>query len=32
MADGRTIAEGTPDEVRASKLVHDVYLGSEAHT
>ena len=31
MADGRTIAEGTPDEVRASKLVHDVYLGSEAH-
>jgi branched-chain amino acid transport system ATP-binding protein len=31
MADGKTIAEGTPDEVRASKLVHDVYLGSVSH-
>ena len=31
MADGATIAAGTPDEIRSSKLVHDVYLGSEAH-
>jgi branched-chain amino acid transport system ATP-binding protein len=31
MADGMTIAAGTPDEVRGSKLVHDVYLGSDTH-
>ena len=31
MADGMTIAAGTPDEIRGSKLVHDVYLGSETH-
>jgi branched-chain amino acid transport system ATP-binding protein len=30
MADGKIIAAGTPDEIRGSKLVHDVYLGSEA--
>ena len=28
MADGTTIAAGTPDEIRASALVHEVYLGS----
>ena len=31
MADGTTIAEGTPDEIRGSQLVHDVYLGSKNH-
>jgi branched-chain amino acid transport system ATP-binding protein len=31
MADGTTIAAGTPDEIRGSKLVHDVYLGSRNH-
>jgi branched-chain amino acid transport system ATP-binding protein len=31
MADGITIAGGTPDEIRGSKLVHDVYLGSDTH-
>ena len=27
MHDGRVIVEGTPDEIRANKLVHDLYLG-----
>ena len=27
MHDGRKIVEGTPDEIRASQLVHDLYLG-----
>ena len=27
MHDGRTIVEGTPDEIRANELVHDLYLG-----
>lgn len=27
MHDGVTIAEGTPDEIRANQLVHDIYLG-----
>jgi branched-chain amino acid transport system ATP-binding protein len=27
MADGITIAAGTPDEIRSSKIVRDVYLG-----
>jgi branched-chain amino acid transport system ATP-binding protein len=28
MADGVTVAAGTPDEIRGSQLVQDVYLGS----
>jgi branched-chain amino acid transport system ATP-binding protein len=28
MHDGRVIVEGTPAEIRASQLVHDLYLGS----
>jgi branched-chain amino acid transport system ATP-binding protein len=28
MHEGRVIVEGTPDEIRANKLVHDLYLGS----
>jgi branched-chain amino acid transport system ATP-binding protein len=28
MHDGRVIVEGTPAEIRANKLVHDLYLGS----
>ena len=31
MADGETIAAGTPDEIRANQLVHDVYLGTGGH-
>ena len=27
MHDGRVIVEGTPDEIRANQLVHDLYLG-----
>jgi branched-chain amino acid transport system ATP-binding protein len=27
MDDGRVIVEGTPDEIRANQLVHDLYLG-----
>jgi branched-chain amino acid transport system ATP-binding protein len=27
MHDGRKIVEGTPDEIRANQLVHDLYLG-----
>ncbi len=27
MNDGRVIVEGTPDEIRANQLVHDLYLG-----
>ena len=28
MHDGRKVVEGTPDEIRANQLVHDLYLGS----
>ena len=28
MHDGKVIVEGTPDEIRANQLVHDLYLGS----
>ena len=31
MHDGRVIVEGTPDEIRANELVHDLYLGSAHH-
>jgi branched-chain amino acid transport system ATP-binding protein len=31
MHDGRVIVEGTPDEIRANELVHDLYLG-RGHT
>jgi branched-chain amino acid transport system ATP-binding protein len=29
MHDGQVIVEGTPDEIRANQLVHDLYLGSQ---
>ncbi len=31
MHDGRVIVEGTPDEIRANALVHDLYLGRGHH-
>jgi branched-chain amino acid transport system ATP-binding protein len=31
MHDGRVIVEGTPAEIRANQLVHDLYLGSTHH-
>jgi branched-chain amino acid transport system ATP-binding protein len=31
MHDGRVIVEGTPDEIRANQLVHDLYLGRGHH-
>jgi len=31
MHDGRVIVEGTPDEIRANQLVHDLYLGRDYH-
>jgi len=27
MYEGQVIAEGTPDEIRANEMVHDLYLG-----
>lgn len=27
MHDGKVVAEGTPDEIRANEMVHDIYLG-----
>ena len=30
MADGKTVAAGTPEQVQANPLVHEIYLGSEA--
>ena len=30
MSDGKIVASGTPEEIRASQLVHEIYLGSEA--
>ena len=32
MADGLVVASGSPEEVQANPLVHEIYLGSEAHT
>ena len=31
MHDGRVIVEGTPDEIRANEMVHDLYLGRGHH-
>jgi branched-chain amino acid transport system ATP-binding protein len=31
MHSGRVVAEGTPAEIRASRLVHDLYIGSRYH-
>ncbi len=31
MHDGRVIVEGTPDEIRANQVVHDLYLGNAHH-
>ena len=30
MSDGLLVASGTPDEIQANELVHEIYLGSEA--
>jgi branched-chain amino acid transport system ATP-binding protein len=30
MSDGLVVASGTPEEVQANPLVHEIYLGSEA--
>lgn len=27
MHEGNVVAEGTPDEIRANEMVHDIYLG-----
>nr|CAA9352970.1 MAG: ABC transporter, ATP-binding protein 1 (cluster 4, leucine/isoleucine/valine/benzoate) [uncultured Nocardioidaceae bacterium] len=32
MSDGEVVASGTPEEVQANPLVHEIYLGSEAQT
>ncbi|HEY1479711.1 MAG TPA: ATP-binding cassette domain-containing protein [Gaiellales bacterium] len=32
MHDGRKVIEGTPDEIRGSQLVHDLYLGTSHGT
>ncbi len=32
MSDGKMVASGTPEEVQANPLVHEIYLGSEALT
>jgi branched-chain amino acid transport system ATP-binding protein len=29
MADGQTVAGGTPDEIRSNPLVHEIYLGTQ---
>jgi branched-chain amino acid transport system ATP-binding protein len=31
MHDGRNVVEGTPAEIRANQMVHDIYLGSRFH-
>lgn len=31
MHNGRVVAEGTPADIRASQLVHDLYIGSRFH-
>jgi len=31
MHDGRKVVEGTPAEIRANQMVHDIYLGSAFH-
>jgi branched-chain amino acid transport system ATP-binding protein len=30
MSDGKVVAAGTPEQVQADPLVHEIYLGSEA--
>jgi branched-chain amino acid transport system ATP-binding protein len=30
MADGETVTSGTPEEIQANPVVHEIYLGSEA--
>jgi branched-chain amino acid transport system ATP-binding protein len=32
MSDGTVVASGTPEQIQANPLVHEIYLGSEAHT
>ncbi len=32
MSDGKIVASGTPEDVQANPLVHEIYLGSEALT
>jgi branched-chain amino acid transport system ATP-binding protein len=30
MSDGKLVASGTPEEIQANEMVHEIYLGSEA--
>ena len=31
MHNGRVLVEGTPDEIEANQMVHDIYMGKHGH-